>query len=120
MLLMILQIEVGPVVNPLEFLPPKRKLVLDVVRVLGVVRQLIRAVLMPAEFLLANPEGLDPIHPLRAPGLEPFGLGAGLHEKLHFHLLELASPKDEVAGRDLVAERLADLRDPERDLLTRR
>ena len=34
-------------------------------------------------------------------------------------LLELSGPKDEVAGRDLVAKRLADLRDPERRLLAR-
>ena len=41
------------------------------------------------------------------------------HEVLHLHLLELARAEDEVAGRDLVAERLADLRDPERRLLAR-
>src|SRR5439155_7173858 len=35
-------------------------------------------------------------------------------------LLELTGPKDEVAGGDLVPERLADLRDPEGDLLARR
>jgi hypothetical protein len=40
------------------------------------------------------------------------GLGRG-HEELHLHLLELAGAKDEVAGRDLVAKRLADLGDPE-------
>ncbi len=37
-------------------------------------------------------------------------------EVLHLHLLELERPEDEVARRDLVAERLADLRDPERRL----
>ena len=44
----------------------------------------------------------------------------GRHEELHLHLLELARAEDEVAGRDLVAERLADLRDAERRLLARR
>ena len=43
----------------------------------------------------------------------------GRHEELHLHLLELARAEDEVAGRDLVAERLADLGDPERRLLAR-
>ena len=44
----------------------------------------------------------------------------GLDEELHLHLLELARAEDEVARRDLVPERLADLRDAERDLLPRR
>jgi hypothetical protein len=40
-------------------------------------------------------------------------------EELHLHLLELEGPEDEVAGGDLVAERLADLGDPEGRLLAR-
>ena len=44
---------------------------------------------------------------------------SGTHEVLHLHLLELAHPEHEVAGRDLVPERLPDLRDAERDLLAR-
>src|SRR5690606_12368315 len=38
-------------------------------------------------------------------------------EELHLHLLELARPEDEVAGRDLVAESLADLCNAERNAL---
>jgi hypothetical protein len=49
----------------------------------------------------------------------PLLVGARLDEELHLHLLELAGAEDEVAGRDLVAERLADLRDAERRLLAR-
>ena len=41
---------------------------------------------------------------------------SGRNEVLHLHLLELERAEDEVAGRDLVAERLADLRDAERRL----
>jgi hypothetical protein len=44
----------------------------------------------------------------------------GLHEELHLHLLELARAEGEVARVDLVAERLADLRDAERHLDARR
>ena len=40
----------------------------------------------------------------------------GRDEELHLHLLELADAEEEVAGRDLVAEALADLRDAERRL----
>src|SRR5205814_6853824 len=43
-----------------------------------------------------------------------------LDEELNLHLLELARAEDEVAGGDLVAERLADLRDAERQLAPRR
>ena len=35
----------------------------------------------------------------------------GFNEELELHLLELAYPEDEIAWGDLVAERLADLRD---------
>src|SRR5437868_14161729 len=41
-------------------------------------------------------------------------------EELHFHLLELARTKREVARRDLVAETLAGLRDAERNFYARR
>ena len=53
------------------------------------------------------------------PVLEPLLRLGRRHEELHLHLLELARAEDEVAGRDLVAERLADLRDPERRFLAR-
>src|SRR5712692_7534232 len=43
-----------------------------------------------------------------------FFVFAGPHEIFHLHLLELAGAKDEVAGRDFVAKRLADLRHAER------
>src|SRR6266516_1647077 len=42
-----------------------------------------------------------------------------MDEELHLHLLELAVAKDEVARRDLVAEALPYLRDPERELAAR-
>src|SRR5271154_5951844 len=50
-------------------------------------------------------------------GLDDF---VRLDEKFQFHLLELARAEGEIARRDLVAERLADLRDAERDALPRR
>ena len=60
-----------------------------------------------------------PLVALLHPVLEPLVALVGRHEVLHLHLFELAGPVDEVAGRDLVAERLADLRDTERRLLAR-
>src|SRR5699024_9780606 len=48
------------------------------------------------------------------PAVEPRDRLVGLGEELDLHLLELAGAEDEVAGRDLVAERLTDLTDAER------
>ncbi len=42
-----------------------------------------------------------------------------MDEELHLHLLELAGAKDEVAWRNLVTKRFADLSNAERRLLTR-
>src|SRR5437763_11770988 len=67
----------------------------------------------------SDAEVLVPAHPLLEPVLEPLLGVLRRDEELHLHLLELASAKDEVARRDLVAEALADLRDPERRLLAR-
>src|SRR5207247_901631 len=50
------------------------------------------------------------------PALEPV---VRVDEELDLHLLELARAEDEVAGRDLVAKGLADLRDAERQLAPR-
>ena len=41
------EVEIGAVVDAFDFLPAERKLVLDVVGGLGVMRQLIRAMLVP-------------------------------------------------------------------------
>src|SRR6185312_624873 len=60
-----------------------------------------------------------PREALLLPVLEPGHVRAGLDEELHLHLLELARPEDEVPRRDLVAERLSDLGDAERNLLSR-
>ena len=114
------QVEVAPVVDALELLPAEREAVLDVDRLLRVVGQLVGSVLAEAQPLRGDAVGLVPRPPARQPLLER-GRCPLLRpdEVLHLHLLELAHPEHEVAGRDLVAEALADLRDPERDLLAR-
>ncbi len=47
---------------------------------------------------------LMPFHAGLFPFVEPLHFGAGLHEELHFHLLELAHAEYELAGNNLVAE----------------
>ena len=70
-------------------------------------------------FSSRSPRSTYQFQPLLQPVLVPLLVGPGLDEELHLHLLELTGTEDEVARRDLVAERLADLRDAERRLLAR-
>ena len=49
---------------------------------------------------------------------EPFFILIGRDKILHFHLFEFTGAEDKIAGGDLIAERLADLRYPEGDFLT--
>src|SRR5687767_15561373 len=58
-----------------------------------------------------------PLTPTRQPFVEETWRVIRTAEVLHLHLLELARAEDEVPRRDLVAERLPDLRDAERDPL---
>ena len=82
-------------------------------------RELVGVVRAQAQVLGVDAEPHVPVEALLQPVLVPaLGL-VGRHEELHLHLLELERAEDEVAGRDLVAERLADLGDAERRLAAR-
>ena len=114
------EVEVGTVVDALQLLPPDGEQVLDVHRPLRVVRQFVGAVLAEAERFGPYPERMAvERHARLAPVLEPLLVGPRLDEELHLGLFELARAEDEVAGRDLVSERLADLGHAEGDLLAR-
>ncbi len=95
----------------------ERIAVLDVVGAvpaLGVVRQLLDAVAAQGQVLGAHAQRSPPLDPGARPEVEPLAGLLRRAEPLELHLLELAAAEDEVARGDLVAERLADLRDPER------
>src|SRR5207244_11238340 len=92
------------------------EVVLNVHRPLGVVRKLLCRVLADAEALLSHTEREPPAESVLNPAIVPLLVGAWHDEVLHLHLLELAVAEDEVAGRDLVAERAADLGDAEGEL----
>ena len=111
------EVVVAAVVDALDLVPAEGEFVLDVVRRLGVVRQLAGPMRMPAQLRGGQTGRVMPGHSPLAPALEPLLIGPRLHEELHLHLLEFTGPEDEVARGDLVAERLADLGDPEGDLL---
>src|SRR4029079_3008080 len=84
-----------------------------------VMRELLGVVRAQAQTLAVDAEPDVPLEALLAPVLVPLLRLVGRHEELHLHLLELERAEDEVAGGDLVTERLADLRDAERRLATR-
>ncbi len=113
------EVEVAAVGDPLELGPADREEVLEVARGRRVVRELLGIVRAHAQVALAQSVAQMPGDPLLDPVLEPFRRLGRRHEVLHLHLLELERAEDEVARRDLVAERLADLRDPERWLAAR-
>ena len=105
------QIEVGAVGDAPELAPAEGEEVLEIGGRLGVVRQLLLLVLAELEVFRLHAEGVEEVAAVALPVVEPFKVGAGLAEELQLHLLELADAEDEVAGSDLVAERLADLAD---------
>src|SRR5256885_15909832 len=75
---------------------------------------------MELQPFLGQAEGTVPGHPLLLPVVEPLHVAGWLDEELHLHLLEFTSSEDEVAGRDLVSERLSDLGDAKWHLLPHR
>ena len=97
--------------------PGEPEAVLDVDGPLGVVAELLLRVLEVAQVVGVDAQVDVPAGALVDPVAVPLLVLAGLDEELHLHLLELAGAEDEVAGRDLVAEALADLGDAERRLL---
>ena len=105
--------------DSLDLAPAERKFEFDVVGVLRVMRKLVRRMLVPLEPFGRHSELQEPVPTLFAPIPEPRIVGTRLHEKLHFHLLELAGAEQEVLRIDLIPERFSDLCDPERKLLPR-
>src|SRR5207247_276309 len=111
------EVVVRAVVDTLHLLPAEWKLELDIRRRGGVVRALVGGVVAEPKPLRGDTQALVPLAPTRLPLLEEARRVRRAREVLHLHLFELARAEDEVPGRDLVAESLADLRDAEGDPL---
>jgi len=79
------------------------------------VRQFIRLMRAEAQAVLVVDDALVPLETPLLPVVEPVLHLAGMDEELQVPLLELALAEEEVARRDLIAERLPDLADTERD-----
>ncbi len=110
------QVVVASVMDAFQLLPTHWKKVFNIVRVLGVVSQLARAVLVPAQTVHLDAELLKVLPAPVFPDIEPLHVAARFNEKLHFHLLKLAGAENEVFGDDFVAEGFAHLGDAEGDL----
>ncbi len=116
-LLVSAEIEISSVVYAFDFLPAEGKTILDIESCPGVVGQLAARMLMPLELGRVKSKRAVPSHAPFPPPLKPLGISPGLHEELHFHLLELTGSEDEIPRRDLVPECLSDLRNAEWDSL---
>src|SRR5439155_26385330 len=114
-----LQVEVGPVGDALELRPAEGEGVLDVGAALGVVGELVGAVRTESQPVARDAEVGIPLEALVLPVVEPLVVLTRPDEELELYLLELARPEQEVPGRDLVAERTADLPDGEGQLQAR-
>ena len=109
--------------DPLELPPAERIVVFEVGGRAAVVREIGAFVFVLAQALGLHAERQPPLKALLDPvaiPAQPFRLVIGGHEIFQLHQLELARAEDEIARRDLVAKRLADLSDAERRLLARR
>src|SRR5262245_29112507 len=120
---MLCQIEVRAVSDALELaealLAGEGERVLDVgaaAVVTRVVCELVPVVIAQAEVVAREAELAPPLVATLPPELVPVVRLARVNEELDLHHLELPRPEDEVAGGDLVAEALAELRKPERHL----
>ena len=111
------EVVVSPLRDALELAPAPGIAELDVARARGIVRELVGLVRADAEHVFGDPVLGVPAVPLADPVFEPLRSLVGRHEEFHLHLLELTRAEDEVPRGDLVAERLADLRDTERRFL---
>ena len=110
------QVEVRSVGDAFEFLHAVGEAVHDIHGGLRVVRQFVVRDVEELQVVAVDPLPFPPAQAFVHPALVPILVVAGGDEELELHLLELAHPEDEVARRDLVAERLADLCDAERKL----
>ena len=114
-----LQVEVRAVGDAHQLAPAPRKAVLDVGGGLGVVRQLLVCVSAQPQPVGPYAQVGEPRHEFVHPAPVPLLVSPRPDEVLDLHLLELAGSKRKIAGGDLVAKRLADLADAERQALAR-
>ncbi|KAF5053164.1 hypothetical protein DSECCO2_401160 [anaerobic digester metagenome] len=110
------KVEIGAGVNAFQFLESKWETEFNIGSGIGVMGQLF--VVVESVIVFTEAQGKVPFKALFLPEFKPLQLSAGAHKILHLHLLKLAHAEDKLAGDYFVAESLADLGNPERDLHT--
>jgi len=116
-LLMAAKVIIGAVGNTPELAPvSKGESKLNIGGCAAINRERGRLVVAQAQMLLFNAERIEPFGAEVFPIGKPVKVGAGFAEEFAFHLLKFARAEGEVAGGDLIAERLANLADTERQL----
>src|SRR5437763_8889111 len=90
------------------------KAILNIDGTFGVVREFSLRLFIQSQIRAGDSNRLKPLIAAIDPFLMRGFVFAGFDEVFQLHLFELARAKDEIAGRDLVAKRLADLRHAER------
>ena len=113
------EIVIGAVGDALQLAHAKRELVFEVVGFLGIKRPLAVGNVVDFDLRARDADVLVKFQALLEPVVGEPQAVFGTAEKLDLHLLEFARAEDVVARIDLVAKRLADLRDAERELLAR-
>ena len=112
------KVVVRPVVNTVEFRPADGEEILNIARAFSVVGEFF--VILKSQMFGFEVKRSKEIERRFLEFFVVFYIRSFLAEPLMFHLLEFNRSENEVAGRDFVSERLADLRDSERDLRPRR
>src|SRR2546423_13383134 len=115
-----LEIKIGAVRDTHQLVPLalflftfRKETILNVDGTLGVMRQLFFRLFVKPEVVIRNSDRLKPLMTSIDPVLVRGFVFARFDKVFHLHLFELARAKYEVAGRDFVAKRFADLRDTE-------
>src|SRR5438105_15291346 len=118
-----LEIEVGAIRDAHQLVPMTfflftfgEEAILNIDGALGIVRQLFFRLFVQAQVFFRDANALKPLMTSIDPFLMCLFVLARSHKVFHFHLLELARAENEIAGRDFVAKRFADLRNAKRKL----
>ena len=88
-------------------------------RGIGIVAQFFLLMIPEPQVFLMNAQVEQPLMAEVLPIREPFKLGTRFAEEFQLHLLKFARAENEVARCNFIAERFADLRNAERQLLAR-
>jgi len=104
--------------NTFYFTPAERESEFDVQGGLGIMSQLIRSMVVNADFIITEfQEFAIILEPFLFPVFKPLHRRFIITEKFHFHLAEFPGTEGEIAGIDFIPESFTDLSDAEGQLL---